>query len=145
MLHLLVCKRVAEYLVRMSRRWNILVALALTLSLALSAFAHRPMASAVGDLASNLSGDWAQYVLPDGSLPDLCVAAGGDGEGKSAAGSICEFCRLAAAIVLPQAPQISLLRMQGVDCSGPARTAEIASPWNFSPGAPPQGPPAFTA
>lgn len=76
------------------RQSNALVAVLVAFALVMTAFAHRP---AVAGPAFDLSA----YVLPDGSLPDLCIPGRSEG-GKAAAP--CEFCRLASAIIVPQPP-----------------------------------------
>jgi len=48
----------------------------------------------------------AEYVLPDGSLPILCISLHDD-EGTShpvSFGVACEICRLSSSIILPQPP-----------------------------------------
>jgi hypothetical protein len=75
-------------------RFSALVRVACVLALILVAFAHRPAAFAAEPF------DAAAYTLPDGTIPDLCVP-GNSGEGDVHATG-CEFCRLAATVILPE-------------------------------------------
>lgn len=72
----------------------VLVRLALIAALAMAAFAHRPAAPTPTGMSVL---EMAQYVLPDGSLPVLCLP-GQDG-GTSA--SLCEFCLIAGGAAPP--------------------------------------------
>lgn len=73
--------------------------LACVLSLLLVSFVHRPQIT-----VSNDAVDLAAYVLPDGTIPVLCLTGGnGEEKGKVDSGS-CEYCRLAASVALPDAP-----------------------------------------
>ncbi|WP_350092373.1 hypothetical protein [Hoeflea sp.] len=72
------------------------------LSLLLVAFAHKPLGFPDRTAAYGAA-EIAAFVLPDGSLPDICLA-GGDSERHHDAFTGCEACRLAAAPGLPSAP-----------------------------------------
>jgi hypothetical protein len=66
-------------------------------------FAHQPPISAADELTP---AQLAQYRLPDGTLPILCVTykdADGKTHNKTHAPG-CEACRIAAAVVLPAPP-----------------------------------------
>ncbi len=68
------------------------------LSLVLISFAHRPGLASGSDAA-------AGYVFPDGSVAVTCLN-GDDSDGRHKAGSgPCEFCRIAASIVVPSPPE----------------------------------------
>lgn len=66
-------------------------------------FAHRPAVSSAAELTLV---ELAQYSLPDGSLPILCVTEKTpDGKGHSKAYMPgCEACRISAAVLLPTPP-----------------------------------------
>jgi len=65
------------------------------LALSFAAFAHR-----AAPFASAADADLSAYMLPDGSLPVLCI--GGEATGDAAfPASICPFCVLAKSIVAP--------------------------------------------
>lgn len=74
-----------------------------TLALLFVGFAHEP---AVGQQRPIPATELAQYVLPDGTLPGLCLSSrhGKDSHGEGDRRSGCEACRLSAAVLLP-APQ----------------------------------------
>lgn len=72
-----------------------------TLALVFVGFAHQVPALAGDQLSSE---ELAQYVLPDGSLPTLCVTVTDDtgrGHGKIGHLTGCEACRISASVVLP--------------------------------------------
>ena len=105
------------------------------LSLALVAFAHRPVVSSANDTF-----DAVAYMLPDGTLPTLCETGPG-GSGDNAVGSEqCEFCRLAGSILLPKAaragetPRRTVAWRSAPDRPDAGRSA-------FQPATPLRGPP----
>lgn len=66
-------------------------------------FAHQPIVASADEISAI---ELAQYRLPDGSLPVLCVTykdADGKVHGKAYAPG-CEACRITAAAVLPAPP-----------------------------------------
>ena len=72
--------------------------------------AHAPLAWA----AAKPSVDFAAFVLPDGSLPDLCVVAdGGSGDPPPhhVAATLCDACLLTGAPGLPPPPAADLGRL----------------------------------
>ena len=71
--------------------------LALALALVLAAFAHRPASPTPSGMSV---WELAQYVLPDGSLPSLCLP----GEEHRFGGHHCEFCLIAGAVLPPDRP-----------------------------------------
>ena len=112
------------------------------LSLMLVAFAHRPLA--LTDSASTYSNvDVAAFVLPDGTLPDLCLDD--EKSGHHSAASHCEACRIVSSVDLP-AP------FDGYVVTRWFAAAELALPQDATfvypalrPGASPRGPPSLTA
>ena len=107
----------------------------LSLALLMTAFAHRP---AVATPAF----DAAAYVLPDGSLPVLCLPSGGKTDGSVSSGA-CEFCRLASSVVLPE-PPADPDRLPSHAAWRPRPLPEAAAGRSSEfPAAPPQGPPAL--
>lgn len=110
--------------------------LALVVALVLAAFAHRPAAlTPTGMTALQI----ARYVLPDGSLPVLCLP----GRDNGVAGSFCEFC-LVAGNAAPPAPGACLpvrhLRVEG-GARGVAKAGPPVAPTHLGT-APLRGPPA---
>lgn len=111
------------------RRWRDIPGLACriacVLALVLVAFAHRP---AVAPASAPLAAELAAYVLPDGTVPDLCLP-GEEDHGGGLSGH-CEFCRIAASVLLPAPPS----GVAAVLLHGGERLA--ASPQPSLPGAP---------
>jgi len=119
-----------------------LVRMLCALSLLLVAFAHKPIVSSA--TASAYAGvNVADFVLPDGTLPDLCLDSGGTGEHASA--GHCEACRIVSSVDLPS-PFDGYVINRWI---APAeltvlRDASFTHP-ALRPGASPRGPPSFTA
>lgn len=76
------------------------VALIYALAAALVGFGHAPGAVRAGSPAADL----AALVLPDGTLPQLCLAAGDDAGGTAGSRNVCDACRLTAAPGLGPVP-----------------------------------------
>jgi hypothetical protein len=99
------------------------------LALAFVAFGHAPPGAAP---------DFAEYALPDGSLPDLCLPGAESDKGE---GHGCDACRLTSGGLLSCPPNAArpaqpagarVLRFAG---------AALANRSGFEPGAPPTAPP----
>jgi len=112
------------------------------LALMLVAFAHKPVA-----LASPEQLLLAQYVLPDGSYPVLCITDhaiekdGHDRQQHLHNNNICDACRISSAFLCPQpAPStgaaINVAQADIVVPSQPVLRQAI-----YPPSAPPQAPP----
>ena len=113
------------------------------LSLLLVAFAHRPLdPTAAGSTFASV--DLAAFVLPDGSLPDLCLTGEVDGANHSAA-THCEACRIVSAVDLPSPVDGYVVTrwLAAVELAVP-QDARLAYP-ALRPGASPRGPPSLTA
>lgn len=74
----------------------VIARLALVAVLVAAAFAHRPHANPSGLSLVSL----AQYVLPDGTLPDFCLTGTGDHQSHHH----CEFCLIAGGSAPPDCP-----------------------------------------
>jgi hypothetical protein len=101
-----------------ARRKGAGIALRLLLALALVAisFAHRP-ATTLADSAQLQ----AQFVLPDGSYPSLCIAAGEEDGGMP---HVCEFCLIAGgAMPSPQAASTFLAHAGGTAIAVPSHAS----------------------
>lgn len=105
-------------------------------------FAYKPpVVSAAGLTPAEL----AQYILPDGTLPILCVTGAHEGGGAKsrhdAASSRCEVCRLTQSI-LPEGPSTGFVAVAAMienefpPDDWPASHSSPASP-NTGPRAPP--------
>lgn len=124
--------------------WGKALRLACAIALMCLSFAHRPpaLANDVIPLA-----ELSNYVLPDGSLAELCVP-GSEGDGKashSGLGSGCEACRLSAATILPSPPASAGEPMaRALDVLLPPRGENVTSV-HFRPGHAPRAPPSSTS
>lgn len=113
-------------------------------ALALTAFAHRAAPAGAPPAA-----DFLAYVLPDGTLPVLCLTETSDEDGRGdhhKGAAACEFCRIAGSIAVVLPPALS---GAPIDAARPdnIRTlvAFVGGDPAFWPAAPPQGPPSRTA
>lgn len=116
------------------------------LSLALAVLAHQPVFPGAASLPDTAAIDLTAYALPDGALPALCLAVDDDGDGKhgDTGRGVCEFCRIAAAMLL--APDFTLVECRRESVAAlHVRTRETHTIQAFPPTAPPRGPPAFAA
>lgn len=104
------------------------------LALVMAAFAHRaPAASADAPAPA------AVHVLPGGAIAVICFGAGGDGGGHRLV-KACDFCLIAGAAGLPDAPcGIAAAPRAVVDIPSPKAIGVTLSA--FPPAAPPRGPP----
>ena len=80
------------------------VRLVCMLALVMVGFAHKPVMA-----EAPFAVQFAAYVLPDGTLPTLCITD--DGRQKSKPGDVvmdrgCDACRLSATVLLPTPPQV---------------------------------------
>lgn len=113
------------------------------LALLMVAFAHNPL-SVSDKLAAYADVDFAEYILPDGTLPDLCLT-GDDHDGHHANSNGCEACRISSSADLP-------LPFSGVSvhCGSFANKTTFPQVVSFvaaalRPGASPRAPPSFYA
>ena len=112
------------------------------LSLLLVAFAHKPVTVSAAALAYD-GVDIAEFVLPDGTLPDLCLSD--EENGHSSAYNHCEACRIFGSVELPSAFDSYVINRLSAD-------AQLTSPRDIRaarsllrPGASPRGPPRLYA
>jgi len=112
------------------------------LSLLLVAFAHQPLVSSAA--ASAYAGvDIAEYVLPDGTLPSLCLDGGEDGHHSFV--NHCEACRIVSSVVLPS-PFDGYVVNRLSAAAEPTRLQDVRFARSFlRPSASPRGPPRITA
>lgn len=102
-------------------------------------FAHKP-ASATAPSVLEL----AQYVLPDGTLPDICL---NDmvGKVKHTAPIKCEACRIAGGLMMPEPADLDGAVLAYVDISALPLVEEALHSRRERPGAPPRAPPLLSA
>ncbi|WP_245455589.1 DUF2946 family protein [Neorhizobium lilium] len=132
----------------MSRLWKIetwIVQALSVLAILCLGFAHQPPSLGIDDARAS---DFADYVLPDGTLPTLCLtSAENDSKGSSGHkfhSQGCEVCRIGAAILLPAPTDVSGILVAFVASADlPPRTEAIHRqiyPPNTGPRAPPIDP-----
>jgi len=86
----------------------------------------------------------AIYVLPDGSLADLCVP-GDRGQKGKVVWHGCEACRIASSILVPE-PPVDAAHIERTFVAADFASAQpIRVKMPFRPGASPRGPPEFLA
>ncbi|MBY5543290.1 hypothetical protein HFO60_25295 [Rhizobium leguminosarum] len=106
-------------------------------------FAHQLPAAAAGEFDP---AELSQYVLPDGSLPTLCVTTtdkSGQSRHDKARSHGCEACRISAAILLPAADIAGAAIPFAATVELPIRTEAFHRqlfPPNTGPRAPPANP-----
>jgi hypothetical protein len=66
-------------------------------------FAHKPIYAEQTSLSRS---DLQQYMLPDGSIPELCLT-GAKGDSKGGMVSKCDACRLISALLVPPRTDMS--------------------------------------
>ncbi|MBY5529328.1 hypothetical protein [Rhizobium leguminosarum] len=112
------------------------------LALLFVGFAHQVPAFAKDSLSPAAL---AQYVLPDGTLPTLCITVvdnNGKEHGKVGHLNPCEACRISASVLLPQPADATGVRMSfGVTIDLPRRV-EILHRQLYPPNTGPRAPPA---
>jgi len=120
------------------QRWqSIAVRAFCAIALVFAAFAHRP---AIANYPSDF--DITAYMLPDGTIPVICLT---DSEGNpihSGHAGDCEFCRIASTFAVPEAPveftSCAVSTKPRFDLPEDDEFIRQA----FSANAPPRGPPA---
>lgn len=106
------------------------------LSLLLVAFAHTPV---ISPAAAYAGVDIADYILPDGTLPDLCLD--GDEDGHHSVSNRCEACRIVSAVDLPSPFDGYVVNRLGALAEQTApRQVRFPQPF-LRPDASPRGPP----
>lgn len=109
------------------------------LALVMTAYAHKPPA-----LTAAAPADLALYVLPDGSVPTLCISGHGEEQDDDHRhdGVACEFCRIAGSVAMPAPPaDAAALEIAFAEARFAALTSALRAAAAFEPAAPPQGPP----
>jgi hypothetical protein len=115
-----------------------LVRMLCALSLLLVAFAHKPLVSSAA-ASAYVGVDVADFILPDGTLPDLCL--GGEEEGHHSAFNHCEACR----IDVPSAVDVFVVNPLSPAAHLTARLDDRVVRSFLRPGASPRGPPSRNA
>jgi hypothetical protein len=100
---------------RAGRQWQMTVRVLSALALLFLSFAHQPVFAR--QLAPAMA---ANYVLPDGTIADICFGLDGVDDHKSpheGLAPVCDYCRLAASIALPPPPSDSYLIIRVAACA----------------------------
>jgi len=120
--------------------WALCLRILCAVGLLFVAFAHKP-AVAAGPGPAEL----AAYVLPDGSMADLCINDTVDNKIKPAPGAKCEACRIAGATLLPAPADLAgtVLTIRRIALLPPMEEALPSR--RERPGAPPRAPPFLAA
>ncbi len=120
--------------------WALCLRILCAVGLLFVGLAHRPMLAA-GPSPAEL----AAYVLPDGSLADLCINDTVDNKIKPAPGAKCEACRIAGATLLPAPADLAgtALTVRRIALLPPMEEALPSR--RERPGAPPRAPPFLAA
>lgn len=129
----------------MQREWRTWLRIVCAIALLSIGFAHKPPLAQATTLSIAQSAD---YVLPDGSFPVLCISLHDDGDAShpttSSFGLGCEVCRLSASIILPQPPATVGQRIAVTLRVLPPSFNEDIFQQLFPPNAAPRAPPAST-
>ena len=122
-------------------RWAVCLRILCAVALLSVGFAHKPAFAANVPSALEL----AQYVLPDGTLPDLCLDGIVDGKEKHAAPVKCEACRIASSLLMPEPADLAGVVLAFRHVSPLPLAEEALHPKRERPGAPPRAPPFLSA
>ncbi len=123
---------------RICDKWRVAVRMLCAIALLSVGFAHKVPVVFPAEVAA---ADLAAYVLPDGTLPDICLTTEHGSDQDHAYSGDCEACRLGASILLPQPADMvgERIALAGGPLFEPRRTVVprlILAP-NASPRAPP--------
>ena len=122
---------------------NMLIRALVALALVAIAFGHQNLRLPASTGNSISTAELAAYTLPDGSTPVICFGTGGPGnsDGKGAAGTGCDACRLTAAVALPVPPCDMTPERLAIKRATPALPEQLVAQRAFPPSAPPTAPP----
>ena len=126
---------------RRMTRWAACLRILCAVALLSVGFAHRPVMAANAPSAAEL----AQYVLPDGTLPDLCLDGMVDGKAKHAMPGKCEACRIGSAMLVPAPADLSGAMLAFRRVAALPLVEEALHSRRERPGAPPRAPPVLSA
>ncbi|WP_411037275.1 hypothetical protein [Shinella sp. BYT-45] len=124
---------------RRMTRWAACLRILCALALLSVGFAHRPASAAQPGIL-----EFAAHVLPDGTMPDLCIGDRVDGRVKHAGPLKCEACRIGNAMLVPEPSDLvgvalAFSRVAALPYVGEARPSR-----RERPGAPPRAPPVLS-
>ena len=125
-----------------ARQWAACLRILCAVALVFVGFAHKPVTAAMLSPV-----ELAAFVLPDGTIPDICLSDVVDGDikggKKHTSGHGCEACRIGGSMLSPEPVDLigAVLAFRIVGAK-PLVEAVIAGT-RFQPGAPPRAPPVF--
>lgn len=119
-----------------AKRFNALTRLVCVLALILVGFAHKPLS------AAPLAVQFSAYMLPDGTLPTLCLNEDPTTPVGLAKMDGCDACRLTGAILLPEPPRIGVALAHFAEAPAPKRPFFLAERL-YPPSSGPRAPPAM--
>ena len=121
-------------------RWAACLRILCAVALMSVGFAHRPAAASQPDAF-----ELAQYVLPDGTIADLCLDGMVDGKAKHVAPGKCEACRIVGAMLPPVPADLDGAVLAFRHVSPLPLVEEALASRRERPGAPPRAPPFLSA
>ncbi|ANH03452.1 hypothetical protein [Shinella sp. HZN7] len=125
---------------RRMTRWAACLRILCAVALLFVGFSHQP-ASATAPTALELT----QYVLPDGTLPDICLNDMVGGKAKHVGPVKCEACRIAGAMLMPEPVDLDGAVLAFRRLAALPLVEEALRPRRERPGAPPRAPPVLSA
>lgn len=120
--------------------WAVCLRILCALALLSIGFAHQP-ASAAQPGVLLLS----QYVLPDGTIGDLCLDDHVDGKVRHDTSTKCEACRIGGAMLVPQPADLAGTVLAFRTAAARPLVGQALDARRERPGAPPRAPPFLSA
>lgn len=125
---------------RRMTRWAACLRILCAAALLSVGFAHQPAFAGQPDAY-----ELAQYVLPDGTMPDLCLNDMVDGKVGHVMPVKCEACRIGSAVLMPQPADLAGAVLAFRQVAALPLVEEALHPRRERPGAPPRAPPLLSA
>ncbi len=125
---------------RPTTRWAACLRILCAVALLSVGFAHRP-ASADEPGVFEL----AQYVLPDGTMPDICLNDRVAGRTGHVTPTKCEACRIGGGLLMPEPADLTGTALAFRHAAALPPVEEALRPRRDRPGAPPRAPPFLAA
>lgn len=117
-------------------RWAACLRILCAVALLFVGFAHQPAAATQPSVF-----ELAQYVLPDGTITDLCLNGMVDGKVKHVMPGKCEACRIGSAMLIPQPADLDGAVLAFRHVSALPLAEEALHSRRERPGSPPRAPP----
>ena len=120
--------------------WAFCLRMLCAVALLFVGFAHQPASASQPGIF-----ELAEYVLPDGTIPDLCLDGMVDGKAKHAMPGKCEACRIGSAMLVPAPADLSGAMLAFRRVAALPLVEEALHSRRERPGAPPRAPPFLSA